>query len=153
MSGDGGLTGFSLKRPVMVFVLCVTALVIGSIATRNIPLELIPSGFTAPSLQVRVPWRDAPPQEVLDKIVTPLEEELSTVAGIKRLTSVSFRNGGRVYLRFRSGTDMDVAYRQVRDRVERARPRLPNDIGQVIVRNRRTDDQYSQTHSKEFVFH
>lgn len=136
MSRSGGLTAFSLKRPVTVFVICVTALVIGGIAARNIPLELIPSGFTSPSMQVRVPWRDAPPQEVFEKIVRPLEEELSTVGGLKRVSSASFRNGGRVFLRFRPGADMDIAYRQVRDRVERARPRLPNDVGQIIVRKR-----------------
>ena len=37
-------------------------------------------------------------------------------------------------MRFKQGTDMDVAYREVRDRVERARVRFPDDVDRVYIR-------------------
>ncbi len=80
-----------------------------------------------------VPWQDAPSKEVLDKVTLPLEEELSTVRGIDRQTSLSVTGRSIVLLWFKHGTDMDVAYREVRDRVERARNRFPDDIDHVYI--------------------
>ena len=85
-----------------------------------------------------VPWADAPAEDVLEKVIKPLEEELSTVRGVDRLNSFSTTGFGRVFMSFKSGTDMDVAYREVRDRIERARARLPEDAKRITIRK---DDQ------------
>ena len=127
------LPRFSLDRRITVLVLVATMVVLGVVATIGIPIELIPNGFTPSFLRVAAPWQDAPPQEVLDKIVLPLEEELSTVGGIKNMFSFGRTGYGQVFLSFKQGTDMDVAYREVRDRVERARARMPEDLQQVFV--------------------
>ena len=74
---------------------------------------------------VSVPWVDASAQDVLEKIVLPLEEELTTVRVLDRMFSFSSTGFGRVFLNFKSGTDMDVAYRELRDRIERTRPGCP----------------------------
>ncbi|HEX9732113.1 MAG TPA: efflux RND transporter permease subunit [Thermoanaerobaculia bacterium] len=128
------LPRFSLQRRITVLVMLATVLVVGAIATLGIPLELVPRGFDEPSLQVQAMWQDAPAQEVLDKVVLPLEEELSTVPGIQDLFSFSTTGFGRCFLSFKLGTDMDVTYREVRDRVERAKARLPADVDRVLIR-------------------
>lgn len=135
---EEALPQFSFHRRVAVLVLLASLVVVGTVATLRIPLELIPSGFTPPFLGVNVPWADAPAQDVLEKVVRPLEEELATVRGLDRLNSFSTTGFGRVFLRFKSGTDMDVAYREVRDHVERARARLPQDADRITIRK---DDQ------------
>ncbi len=127
------LPRFSLHRRITVLVTLVTMLVLGTVATVGIPLELFPSGFEAPELGIIVPWRDAPAEETLDKVVRPLEEELSTVNGIDNVFSHARTGRGQVWLTFKHGVDMDVAYREVRDRVERARARMPEDIEQVFL--------------------
>lgn len=131
---EGALPRFSLNRRITVLVLLASALVVGTVATLGIPLELFPRGFSLPHLAVQVPWRDAPPEEVLEKVVIPLEEELATVRGLERINSVAVTGFGRAFLLFKQGTDMDVAYREVRDRVERARARLPEDADRVFIR-------------------
>jgi len=130
----GRLVSLSLRRPIAVTVLLASTLVLGLVATLGIPIELVPRGFEEPFLRVVVPWRDAPAPEVLDKIVRPLEEELATVGGIDRINSLSLVGSGRIFMRFKQGTDMDVAYREVRDRVERARRRLPEDVERIYMR-------------------
>lgn len=127
------LPRFSLERRITVVVIMLTAMAFGAVATMGIPLELIPQGFEAPSLTVRAPWRDAPPQEVLDKIVEPLEEELSTVGNLDQVSSRARVGVGEITLEFKQGTDMDVAYREVRDRILRARARLPDDVEQIQI--------------------
>lgn len=131
---EGALPRFSLDRRITVLVLLASALVVGTVAMLGIPLELFPRGFNLPHLAVQVPWRDAPPEEVLEKVVIPLEEELATVRGLERINSVAVTGFGRAFLLFKQGTDMDVAYREVRDRVERARARLPEDADRVFIR-------------------
>ena len=131
---EGALPRFSLDRRITVLVLLATVLVVGAVAAISIPLELIPSGFTPPFLSVSVPWSDAPAPEVLEKVLLPLEEELSTVRGLDRMSSFATTGFGRIALSFRHGTDMDVAYREARDRVQRARPLLPDDADRVFIR-------------------
>jgi hydrophobic/amphiphilic exporter-1 (mainly G- bacteria), HAE1 family len=128
------LPRFSLNRRIGVLVLLASMVVVGVVAALGIPLELIPSGFSPPFLAVNVPWRDAPAQEVLDKVILPLEDELSTVRGLESLVSFSTTGFGRCFMNFKSGTDMDVAYREVRDRIERARALLPEDADRIYIR-------------------
>jgi HAE1 family hydrophobic/amphiphilic exporter-1 len=130
---EGKLSRFSLDRRITVLVLFLSTLVVGTVATLGIPVQLIPSGYNDPFLWVRVPWENAPSRDVLDKVVLPLEEELSTVRGLDRMTTVSTVGGGYAFLGFKQSTDMDVAYREVRDRVERARVRFPAEIDRVYV--------------------
>ena len=130
---ESRLPRFSLDRRITVMMILLTIIVLGTVATVSIPIELFPSGFQNPTLQVQVPWRDAPSKEVLDKIVLPLEEELSTVAGIDKLNSYARTGFGMCTLSFKQGVDLDVAYREVRDRVERARIQMPDDIEQVFI--------------------
>ena len=130
---ESGLPRFSLDRKIAVLVLLAATVVVGAVATLGIPLELIPRGFTAPFLRVFVPWRDSPSREVLDKIVLPLEEELSTVPGLDVMTTYSRTGAGFAFLNFKQGTDMDVAYREVRDRIERAKLLMPDDADRVVI--------------------
>ena len=137
MSSSGlgkSLPRLSLERRTGVLVVVGAVLVMGLVAALSLPIELIPSGYSSPFLRVTVPWRDAPPQEVLDKITIPLEEELATVRGLENQYSFCAVGFTQVFLSFAHGTDMDVAYREVRDRIERARARMPDDVQQVFIR-------------------
>ncbi len=130
---EGRISRFSLDRRITVLVLFLTVLVVGAVATLRVPVELIPTGYTEPSMWINVPWEDAPAREVMDKLNVPLEEELSTVKGLDRMSGLSVTGRSLTFLDFKQGTDMDVAYREVRDRVERARARFPDDVEHVYI--------------------
>lgn len=127
------LAEFSLKRRVSVIVLLLSILVIGIISSSAIPRELFPRGYESKFLRVYVPWRDAPAEEVLEKITQPLEEELSSVKDLISINSFSNQRNASLFLRFKQNVDIDIAYREVRDRVERARLRFPDDVEQVFI--------------------
>lgn len=129
-----GLTEFSLGRRITILVMFLSILVVGVVAMLGIPLEIFPRGYTGQNLSVYVPWFNAPSQEVLEKITYPLEEELSTVRGLNNLNSWTSVGYASVFLNFKQGTDMDVAYREVRDRLERARALFPDDADRVYIR-------------------
>ena len=137
---EGALPRFSLDRRVTVLVLFLTLMVIGAVATLGIPAELMPSGFEFPFLAVRVPYPDAPPTEVLEKVVQPLENELSTIRGLDTLITYSFHGSARAFLKLKQGTDVDIAYREIRDRIERARVHFPDEIDEVLIQKHNTSD-------------
>ncbi len=112
----------------------LTIIVVGVIAGLGIPHELFPKGYESKFLMVYVPWQNAVTQEVLDKVTLPLEEELSTVKSLKELRSYTWRTGARAFMIFKRKADMAVAYREVRDRVERAKALFPEDIEKVYIR-------------------
>ena len=127
------LAEFSIRRKVTVLVALMTILVVGGIASRNIPQELFPRGYESKFLRVHVPWRDAPAQEVLEKITLPLEEELSTIKDLVGINSYSSQRSANVFLQFKQNVDVDVAYREVRDRIERAKLRFPDDVERTFI--------------------
>jgi HAE1 family hydrophobic/amphiphilic exporter-1 len=127
------LARFSLDRRVTVFVLVLTIVVMGIIAAIGLPMELFPRGYETKFLSVYVPWSNAPAEETLEKITKPMEEELSTVKHLNTINSWSSQNGANAFLSFKSKTDIAVAYREVRDRMERARLRFPDDVERYFI--------------------
>ena len=107
-------------------MLFLTVLAVGLISAARLPLEMNPRGLEGHYMSANVRWNTGVPPESMDKIGLPLEEEVSTVRGLENIETNGYKWGARVQLRFKHGTDMDVAYREVRDRVERARPLFPD---------------------------
>ena len=122
------LPEFAFDRPVSVLMLFVALLVVGALAWVRIPLQMMPSGFDPGFLGVWVSYPNASPQEVDEQIVTPLQEQLATVSGISR--SFSNARDGSMFLgmEFHSSVDMDEAYNEVSDRMERALVEMPDDV-------------------------
>lgn len=128
------LPRLAIQRPVTIIVTFLAILVVGLIAFQQIPIELLPTGFNPPYLGVWVPYRNANPQEVEQQVARPVEEQVRTIAGIKKVETYSSSNGCWVWMEFSQGTDMDLAYDQLRDRMERARAELPDDIDRYYLR-------------------
>jgi len=104
------------------------------IAASRIPVELIPSGFGSSTISVSASWEGANPSEVEQRIVRVLEEEFRTIAGVKEITAAASEGSGVVNLSFAGDADMDQAYAEVSDRIERARPQLPKEADRVLAR-------------------
>ena len=119
------LPRISVTRPVTVTMCLVALLVLGVVAYSRIPVKLMPSGLTPPFLYVRISYRNATPQETEREITLPLEETLRMVKGIKRVRSYSETYGSRAYIEFRQDTDMDLAYNDLTERLDRLKPTLP----------------------------
>ncbi|MBT5706038.1 MAG: efflux RND transporter permease subunit, partial [Verrucomicrobia bacterium] len=125
---------FSLDRKVTMFVVFLTILAVGLISTNRLPLEMNPRGMEGHYIEAGANWNSGVPPESMDKVGLPLEEELSTVRGLKHISTGAHKSGARVQMEFKYGTDMDVAYREVRDRVERARPSFPEGTEKPYIR-------------------
>ncbi len=121
------LPKLSVGRPVTVTMCLVALMVIGAVAYLRIPVKLMPSGYNRPFMYLQVGFSGATPQEVEQQIARPMEEVLRTVKGIDRIRSYSGTWGASFPLRFKQDADMELAYNQLMDRLERLKPELPDE--------------------------
>ncbi|MEK7465802.1 MAG: efflux RND transporter permease subunit [Planctomycetota bacterium] len=127
------LATLSVEKPVTMIMATLALIAVGTLAYMRLPVQLLPSGFTPPFLFVRVPFRDGTPREVERFVTRPAEEALSTVRNIETINSRSGANESRMWIAFRNGTDMDDAYAEVRDRMDRAMAEMPADVERYHV--------------------
>ncbi len=135
------LPRLALTRPVSVSMSLVALLVVGFIAYKAMPVELMPAGFTPPFLGVWTPYPNANPEEVEQLIARPIEEMVRTIKGLKKVNTYSQANGCWTFLRFNQSADMDLAYSQLRDRIDRVKPELPDDVERLYIRKWNNDDE------------
>ncbi len=134
MTGSkGGLPGLAVRRPVTMLMLFLSLMVVGGVAWHGIPLKLLPEGVDPPFLYVWLSYPNASPVENMEQICMPVEELLWTVKNVKRIRSRSRDNGSGILIEFTQAVDMDAAYLAVRDRLERVRPDLPDDLRYIYL--------------------
>ncbi len=108
---------FPLRRPVTTAMIFLTLLVFGWKSYQQLPVNLMPD-ISYPTLTVRTEFEGAAPEDVEKLLTRPLEETLSTVAGLVEISSTSSPGLSEVVLEFRWGTDMAMAQQDVRDRLD-----------------------------------
>lgn len=134
------LSEFSLKRPVTIIVAMLIFITIGVISLVKLPLEMFPD-TSFPSLMVHVPYPSSSPEEVERIITRPLEEVLSTINNMKNISSTSSSSDSRIFIEFDTGTNMDVASMEIRDKIDTVRGRLPSDLERIRIRRWSTSDR------------
>ena len=128
------LPRFSVNRPVTVVMSLVALLVVGYIAYTRIPLTLFPGGFDYPRLFAWASYPNAGAVEVEQKVVRHLEEAVAQVSRVKNIRSSAYSGGGNVRVEFQKGTDLQLAFAEMKDRLDRVMPELPDEIEQLWVR-------------------
>lgn len=93
------LTALSIKRPKLTIVGMILFILLGFVSLTNLPLQLFPE-INPPVGAVVSSYPGASPEEVEDKVTKPLEESLSTLPGLNRMTSSSEEGMALVLLEF-----------------------------------------------------
>jgi HAE1 family hydrophobic/amphiphilic exporter-1 len=126
------LAKLSLTRPIFVTSIVLLTLFLGGLSYSKLGVDLFPE-IEIPVVTVIVPYRGAGPAEIESLVVRPLEEELSTLGGIKRVLSTSNDGFGNITCQFYTDTDMKNAEQQVRNRVQNVRGKLPKEIDEPVI--------------------
>jgi HAE1 family hydrophobic/amphiphilic exporter-1 len=121
------LSDFALARPVTVAMLLVAVFLLGSIAMFKLPLAFLPAESVS-QVQVRVNLTATSPEVLEREVIRPLEE---AVAGVRDLDVMRVSSGSwgvRLNLEFQAGTDIDARKLELRERLDRTRPLLPESV-------------------------
>lgn len=121
-----------IRRPVGTTMLNVGLLVFGILGLMQLPVRELPD-IDPPIINVLAVYPGASAEVVETEVTEKLEEAISSVEGIKLLTSESREQVSSVSIEFNQNRDVDVAAQDVRDQVARIRGELPDDIEEPIV--------------------
>lgn len=118
------LTNFAVDHPISVLTLLVLIILAGLYSYVTIPKEASPD-VTVPFVAVNTVYSGVAPQDIETLITRPLEEELNKISDIKTLTSTSVESYSSITAEFEAGMDMTEALQLVREKVDIAKPELP----------------------------
>src|SRR5512144_593813 len=129
-----------IKRPVFATVLSLVILLIGLISYTRLPVREYPR-IDDPVVSVAVTYRGASAEVVESQVTKPLEDSLAGIEGVEVMTSQSRSESSRINVRFTLKRDPDSAAADVRDKVARARGKLPDTIDEPIIAKVEADSQ------------
>jgi HAE1 family hydrophobic/amphiphilic exporter-1 len=108
------LSNFSIKRPKFTLVVMFVLLILGAVSLTRLPIQLMPN-IDPPVAVVATSYPGAGPNEVLDSVTEPLEDDLSTVTGLNNISSQSQEGSSLVILEF----DYDMSISEVESEITR----------------------------------
>lgn len=133
------LSDVSIKRPVVCLVAALLIVIVGLIAFNRLPVREFPD-TDSPVVSVSTNYPGAAPEVVETQITDVLEEQISSIDGIKLMRSESSEQRSRITLEFDLRRNVDEAANDVRDRVSRARRGMPTEADEPEVSKADSDD-------------
>lgn len=122
----------ALARSRTVIMLFILVLVMGVLSYVNIAKESDPD-ITIPMAYVSVSLEGISPEDADSLLVHPLEKELKGLEGLKELKSTASEGHASILVEFLSGTNIDQAIIDTKDKVDRAKRELPSDADEPTV--------------------
>jgi multidrug efflux pump len=134
------LSDISIRRPVLASMVSLALVLFGAIGYTRLAVREFPD-VDPPIVSVSTELPGANPQVVESAVTDILEEELSTVEGLRTLTSSSAEGFSNITLEFNLERPVEAAAQDVRDKVARVRGRLPEDVREPVVAKQEADAQ------------
>ena len=126
------LPRFSIERPVTLMMIVAGILIFGVVSLELLPQELFPQ-ITYPQLTVVTPYENAAPEEIETLITKPIEEAVGTVAGVKRISSISKEGLSLVIAEFGWNQNINFAALGMREKIDLIKERLPREAEEPTV--------------------
>jgi len=121
------MVGFLIKRPIAVLMTLLGLLALGLVAGRLLPVSLVPD-IDIPRISVRIEAPAYSAREIENTVMNPLRMHLMQVNKLIDLKSESRDGSGLISLKFDYGTNIDLAFIEVNEQVDKAVPSLPRGI-------------------------
>lgn len=126
------LTRISILRPVFITMVVLGLVVLGLRSMKEMVVELNPR-IDLPFVTVVTIYPGAGPEEIETLITDPIEEAVSSINGVKSLTSNSLESQSIVMIEFELGRDVNQALSDVREKVDAVRRALPREVEPPIL--------------------
>lgn len=122
------LPKLSVKKPMTIFVAVIVVIVLGIVSVFKMTPDLLPN-MDFPYAIILTTYPGQTPETVESMVTKPLEQSLSTIDGVKTITSTSSDNYSMLTLEFEDGTNMDTATVDMRGNLDTIKDAWPDGVG------------------------
>ncbi len=126
------ISDFAIKRPLITVVAMVALVIFGTFALFKLKTDEFPD-VSPPWLTVGIIYPGASPDVVESEVLKPVEEQIGSIAGVKRIMGKAYDGYSMLMIEFLYEKDLNVASQEVRDAISAIRADLPVEIKEPIV--------------------
>ncbi len=127
-----GMVDWAISHRRSMLLLLLFLFISGITAYQDIPKESEPD-IAIPIVYVSMSHEGISPEDAERLLVRPMEKELQSIEGVKEMRSVASEGHASVTLEFDAGFNSDKALDDVREKVDRAKSKLPNESDEPAV--------------------
>ena len=125
------LADISIKRPVLMTMVIMAFVVIGAFSFLDLGIDLMPE-IDLPFVTVFTIYPGAGPEEIETLINKPMEEEISSVEGVKNLFSVAQEGVSIILIELELGQDVDIGAIDTKDKIDAIRTKANTNFNVFI---------------------
>ncbi|MBQ9499459.1 MAG: efflux RND transporter permease subunit, partial [Bacteroidaceae bacterium] len=118
---------FLIQRPIAVLMAFLACFIVGLITYNLLPVSMLPD-IAIPQITVQVTGENASARELENTVVAPVRRQLLQVAGLKELSSETRDGLGLIRLEFDFGTNTDLAFIEVNEKIDAAMNSLSKEV-------------------------
>src|SRR6478672_2079761 len=126
------ISDFAIKRPLITVVAMVAMVIFGIFALLKLKTDEFPD-VAPPWLTVGIIYPGASPDVVESEVLKPVEEQIGSIAGVKRIMGKAYDGYSMLMIEFLFDKDLNVASQEVRDAISKIRTDLPPEMKEPIV--------------------
>jgi HAE1 family hydrophobic/amphiphilic exporter-1 len=134
------ISDFAIKRPLITVVAMVAMVIFGIFALLKLKTDEYPD-VNPQFLTVGIVYPGASPEVVESEVLKPVEEQVGSIAGVKRIMGKAYDGYAMVMIEFLFGKDVNVASQEVRDAISAVRADLPTEMKEPIIQKFNTTDR------------
>ena len=134
------LSDISIKNPVMAWMIMAFLIVFGAISFSRMGISQYPD-IDFPNVSITITLAGTSPEVIETTVIEPLEDALTTVEGVKAISSSSRTGSGTVTLEFDIDRNIELAIQDVQTKVSQSLKRLPKNIDSPVISKSNPEDQ------------
>jgi hydrophobic/amphiphilic exporter-1 (mainly G- bacteria), HAE1 family len=127
------ISDFAIKKPLITVVAMVTLGVFGLFSLFKLKTDEFPD-VAPPVVTIGIPYPGASPDGVEKEILDPIEEQISSISGVKHVNGSAYDGFGFIFVEFEFGKDLAEATQDLRDAISAKRADLPVEMKEPIIK-------------------
>ncbi|MEP6731514.1 MAG: efflux RND transporter permease subunit, partial [bacterium] len=127
------ISDFAIKKPLITVVAMLTLAVFGLFALFRLKTDEFPD-VAPPIVTIGIPYPGASPDGVEKEILDPIEEQISSISGVKHVNGSAYDGFGFILVEFQFGKDLAEASQDLRDAISAKRADLPVEMKEPIIK-------------------
>ncbi len=136
------MSRFFLDRPVFAWVIAIAIMVLGGLAIHTLPISQYPA-IAPPSIAITASYPGAAAETVENSVTQIIEQKMTGFDNLLYMASTSDSSGSaRIELTFKAGTDPDLAWAQVQNKLQLATASLPEVVQRLGIQVSKSTRNY-----------